>query len=128
MTTKPRRFSRPLLAALDDSQIVGIRAGARSDHRLKGIWVVVVNGRVFARSWGQKAGGWYHTFLEDPLGTLQVGERLVRIRARPARGARLYEAIERAYAIKYPTPGSARYVRGFRTERRRRTTTEFVPR
>jgi hypothetical protein len=122
------RFSRPVLAAIDQAKILGVRAGARSDHRFIGIWAVVVDGRVFARSWAQKPGGWYRTFLEDPLGTLQVGERQVRIRARPARSDRIRDAVECAYAAKYPTPGSRQYVRGFKPPRRRETTMEFVPR
>jgi hypothetical protein len=117
-----------MVAAIDESQIVGIRAGNRSDHRFIGIWAVVVNGRVFARSWSQKAGGWYRTLLEDPLGTIQVGARKVRIRAAHVRGERLRDAVERAYAKKYPTPGSAKFVRGFRTKARRDTTLEFLPR
>jgi hypothetical protein len=116
------------VAALDESKIVGVRAGARSDHRFVGVWAIVVNGRVFARSWTQKPGGWYRTLLEDPLGTLQVGKRRIRIRAIRARSERVRDAVERAYAAKYPTPGSARYVRGFRTPRRRQTTIEFLPR
>jgi hypothetical protein len=123
-----RRFSSTILAAIDESKILGIRAGARSDHRFIGIWPVVVGGRVFARSWTQKPGGWYRTFLEDPLGTMQVDDRHVRIRAVRARGERIRDAVEQAYAAKYPTPGSVKYVRGFRTERRRETTMEFVPR
>jgi len=123
-----RRFSRPIVAAIDESKILRIRAGTRPDHRFIGIWAVVVDGRVFARSWTQKPGGWYRTLLEDPLGTIQVGERQVRIRAVPTRGERIRDAVERAYAKKYPTPGSVRYVRGFRTQRRRETTMEFVPR
>jgi hypothetical protein len=123
-----RRFSGPVLAAIDESKILGIRAGARSDHRFIGIWAVVVGGRVFARSWTQKPGGWYRAFLEDPLGTIQVGERQVRIRVVAARGERIRDAVERAYAAKYPTPGSVQYVRGFRTPRRRATTLEFRPR
>lgn len=123
-----RRFSHPTVAAIDESGILGVRAGARSDHRFIGIWAVVVDGRVFARSWTQKPGGWYRTFLEDPLGTIQVGERQVRIRAVRARGERLRDAVERAYAKKYPTRGSIKYVRGFRAPRRRETTVEFVPR
>lgn len=123
-----RRFSKPILAAIDDSKIVGIRAGARTDHRFIGVWAVVLGRRVFARSWTQKPGGWYRTLLEDPLGTIQVGDRQIRFRAARARGNRIRDAVEKAYATKYPTPGSAKYVRGFRTERRRETTMEFMPR
>lgn len=123
-----RRFSAPIVSAIDDSKILGIKAGARSEHRFIGIWAVVVGGRVYVRSWTQKPGGWYRTFLDDPLGTLQVGERQRRIRAVPARGERIRDAVERAYAKKYPTPGSVKYVRGFRSPRRRETTMELLPR
>jgi hypothetical protein len=123
-----RRFSRTVIAAIDESKILGIRAGARSDHRFIGIWPVVVGGRVFARSWKQAAGGWYRTFLDDPLGAIQIGERQIRVRVVRLRSARIRDAVERAYAAKYPTPGSAKYVRGFRTLRRRETTVEFVAR
>jgi hypothetical protein len=123
-----RRFSRTVIAAINESKILGIRAGARSDHRFIGIWPVVVDGRVLARSWKQAAGGWYRTFLDDPLGVIQIGERQIRVRAIRLRSARIRDAVERAYAAKYPTPGSAKYVRGFRTSRRRETTVEFVPR
>jgi hypothetical protein len=123
-----RRFSGPIVAAIDESKILGIKAGARSDHRFIGIWAVVVGGRVYVRSWTQKPGGWYRTFLDDPLGTIQVGERQLRIRAVRARGERIRDAVERAYAKKYPTPGSVKYVRGFRSGRRRDTTMELQPR
>jgi hypothetical protein len=117
-----------MLQAIDRSKIVGIRAGARSTHRFIGIWPVVVRGRVFARSWSQTADGWYRTFLEDPRGVLQVGDREIRIQAVPARGERLRDEIEDEYARKFPTPGSMTYVRGFRRPRRRATTIEFLPR
>jgi hypothetical protein len=116
------------VAAIDHAKILGVRAGARSTHRFIGIWVVVVDGRVFARSWTLEPAGWYRTFLEDPLGTIQVGERQLRIRAMPVHSEALRDAVDAAYAQKYPTPGSAKYVRGFRTKRRRAATMEFVPR
>jgi hypothetical protein len=125
---KVRRFAHPILAAIDGSKILGVRAGRGSDHRFIGIWAVVVEGRVFARSWKQARGGWYRTLLDDPLGTLQVGEREIRVRARHARSERIRDEVERAYAEKYPTRGSQKYVRGFRTARRRDTTFEFLPR
>jgi hypothetical protein len=123
-----RAFPRSVTAAIDVSQILGIRAGLRSDHRFIGIWPVVVRGRVFGRSWSLKPGGWYRTFLEDPRGTIQIGDREIRIRAVPARSEGIRDAVERAYAEKYPTPGSRRFVRGFRTKRRREATVEFIPR
>jgi hypothetical protein len=123
-----RRFAPRVVAAIDHAKILGIRAGAKSDHRFIGVWPVVIGGRVFARSWTLKPGGWYRTFLEDPLGAIQVGEREIRVRARPVRSERIRDAVEEAYAEKYPTPGSAKYVRGFRTKRRRDATIEFLPR
>ena len=121
-------FAPRVLAAIGEAKILGVRAGASSEHRFIGIWVVVVSGRVFARSWTLKPGGWYRTLLEDPLATIQVGERQVRVRARPVRSERIRDAVDEAYAAKYPTPGSAKYVRGFRTKRRRDATMEFLPR
>jgi len=122
------RLPRSVVAAIDASKILGIRAGNRSAHRFIGIWPIVIDGRVFGRSWSLTPDGWYRAFVEDPRGAIQVGSRTIRIRAVPVRSERLRDAIERAYAEKYPTPGSRRYVRGFRTKRRREATMEFVPR
>ncbi len=131
MTDAHRKSSRlppGIVAAIDEGRVLGIRAGSRPDHRFIGIWAVVVSGRVFARSWTLKPGGWYRTLLEDPFGTIQVGERTIRVRARLVRGERIRDAVELAYARKYPTTGSMKFVRGFRTKRRRETTIEFLPR
>jgi hypothetical protein len=124
----PKRFSRSIIEALDESKIMGIRAGARSGHRFVGVWPVVVNRRLFARSWTLKPDGWYRTILDDPVGTIQVGGRELRIRAIRTRSERIRDAVERAYAEKYSTPGALKFVRGFRSRRRRDTTIEFVPR
>ncbi len=122
-----RGFSRPVVEELDAAKILGVRAGTQ--HKFTGVWVVVVDGRVFARSWGDKPTGWYRAFLEEPLGTIQTpGGREIRVRARTVRGERLLDAIDDAYADKYDTPASLKWVRGFRTQRRRATTLEFTPR
>ena len=128
MPGSARLLPRTVVTAIDASKILGIRAGSRSDHRFTGVWPIVIGGRVFARSWTQKPGGWYRSFQDDPLGVLQVGERQVRVRAIPVRSEKILDAIEDAYAEKYPTPGSRKYVRGFRTARRRAATMEFVRR
>ena len=123
---RPRGFSKPILTALNDGKIIGIRAGR--NHRFIGIWVVVVGGRVFVRPWNDKPDGWYRAFLEDSQGALTIGDREVRVRAKPVRSERLRDAVDRAYAEKYSTPGSRKYVIGFARSRRRATTTELLPR
>ena len=123
-----KQFTRPLVNAIAESKILGVRAGRPSDHRFIGIWAVVVDGRVFARSWTVSKDGWYRAFLEDPTGAIQVGTREVRVRAVPARGERIRDAVEAAYAAKYNTPGALKFVKGFRSARRRDSTMEFVPR
>ena len=120
------RFNARVIDAIDAVRYFGIRAGVRP-HRFIAIWAVVVDGRVFVRSWDARPGGWYDTLLEDPRGVLQAGERTVRVRARRVHGDRLLEAINAAYAAKYKTPGSLKYVRGFARPPRRTRTLELIP-
>lgn len=122
-----RRFPKKIVAAIRDGKILGIRAGT-GPHRIIGIWAVVVEGRVFVRSWGLKPGGWYRTFLVEPRGVIQVGDRVIRVRAVPTRSERLKRAVSLAYGEKYNTPASRKWVQGFeRAKSRRDTTTELVP-
>lgn len=121
-----RGFSKAVTAALHASKIIGLRAG-KKPHRFIGAWVVVVKDRVFVRTWDNKPEGWYQTFLKEPVGRMQIAESELRIRAKKARGERLMDAIDLAYAEKYPTPGSRKYVEGFALAHRRATTIELLP-
>src|SRR6476660_513542 len=67
-----RRFPDEIVAAIRDGKILGIRAGTEP-HRFIGIWAVVVEGRVFVRSWGIKPRSWYRTFLVEPEGAIRGG-------------------------------------------------------
>lgn len=121
-----RRFPARILAAIDESAMLRIRAGA--DHRFIGVWGVVVRRRVFIRSWNDKPRGWYRAFLDEPSGAIQIAGREISIRARPVRSEGVRDAVELGYASKYTTPASKMYVRGFKTVRRRNTTMELNPR
>lgn len=92
-----------------------------------GIWAVVVEGRVFVRSWSLKPRSWWRTFLEDPRGSLFVGEQEFPIRAIHTRSERLKDLVSQAYKAKYSTPGSIQYVKDLSRKRSRDTTTELVP-
>jgi hypothetical protein len=121
-----RRFRPDLVAAVSDDKMLMIRAGTQP-HRFIRIWAVVVERRVFVRSWSLKPRSWYRTFLEEPTGAIQLGGREVRVRAIHTRSERLKSAVDRAYLAKYNAPGSIQYARGLARADRRDTTTELVP-
>jgi len=121
-----RRFAGDTLAAIRDGKILGIRAGMRP-HRVIGIWAVVVEDRVFVRSWSLKPRSWYRTFLEEPRGAVQVSGQEIPVHALRTRNERLRDAISRAYLEKYKTPGSVKYARDLGRAKSRATTTELVP-
>lgn len=121
------RFEDDILGTVHKEKILGIRAGRESTHRVIGIWAVVVEGRLFVRSWSLKPRSWWRTFLEDPHGSLFVGEREIPIRAVQTRSERLKDLVSQAYKEKYNTPGSIQYVKEMSRKKSRETTTELVP-
>jgi hypothetical protein len=121
-----RYFPKQTLAAIHENKILGIRVGSEP-HRFIGIWAVVVEGRVFVRSWSLKPRGWYRTVLEEPRGAVQVAGREIRIRAVHTRSERVKDAVDRAYLEKYNTAGSTKIARGLGRAKCRATTTELVP-
>lgn len=127
MSTK-NRFPADLLAIIQKEKILGIRAGREPAHRIIGVWAVVVEGRVFVRSWGRNVRGWHRVFLEDPYGSLFVGKREIPIRTVQTRSERLKDRVSQAYQEKYHTPGSIQYVKDMSRKKSRDTTTELVPR
>jgi hypothetical protein len=128
MVVKPARksFPKKVVAAIRDGKILGIRAGSEP-HRFIGIWAVVVEGRVFVRSWSLKPRSWYRTFLEEPLGKINVDGKEMDIRAVQTRSERLKKAVDEAYLTKYNTPGSVKYAKDLGRRNSRDTTTELVP-
>jgi hypothetical protein len=105
---KSHRFSEALLAEFRKAKILGVRAGAT--HRYTGVWVVVVEDRVFVRSWNDKPTGWYRAFAVEPRGSVQ-----------------LRSAVSDAYAAKYDTKASQKWVLGFAEPARELATLELLP-
>ena len=122
---KDATFKKADVEALHKAKILGVRAG--TEHRYTGVWVVVVEDRVFARSWSDKPTGWFRAFKEEPNGTIQVGDREIPVRGKPVRSARIRDAVTAAFAEKYNTKGSQKWVEGFAEPERLLTTIEFVP-
>ena len=127
MTVKTR-FPKELIETIRREKIIGIRAGGDSTHRIIGIWAVVVEGRVFVRSWSRKPRSWWRTFLEDPHGLMTVGSQEIPVRAIQTKSERLKDLVSAAYKEKYNTPGSIQYVKEMSQKKSRDTTTELVQR
>lgn len=117
-----KRFAPRAAAEIAAIKYFRIRAG--DEHKFIAVWVVVVDGRVCVRSWNDKPTGWYRAFLREKTGAVQIGKREVPVRAVPVRSARLREAMDAAYSVKYTSKANRPYVLGFRN---RTATMEFVP-
>jgi hypothetical protein len=116
-----------VLTRIAEEKILGIRAGKDSAHRIIGIWAVVVEGRVFARSWGLKPRSWWRTLLDHPHGSLFVEDLEISVRTIQTRSERLKDLVSQAYREKYNTPGSVQYVKDLSHKKSRETTTELIP-
>lgn len=124
MAAQPR-FTASELAMLQKARILGVRAGA--EHRYTGVWTVVVEDRVFVRSWNNKPTGWYQALRSTGHGAISVGKTELAIATRPVRSARIRRAVSEAYAAKYDTKASEKWVVGFAEPHREATTLELVP-
>src|SRR5262245_36863772 len=123
---KDQKFPDAIIEALSNAKILGVRAGAQ--HRFTGIWVVVVDDRVFARSWSDKPTGWFRAFKTEPTGTIQVVKTEIAVHAKQVRSARIRDAVTEAFSEKYNTKASRKWVDGFAEEERKVNTVEFVRR
>ena len=122
---KNTTFADDVIEALRTAKILGVRAG--TEHRYTGVWPVVVEGRLFVRSWNDKPTGWFRAFRKDPNGTIQIAGLEIPVRARLTRSARLREAVTAAFSEKYHTKASRNWVEGFAEPARVLTTLEFIP-
>jgi hypothetical protein len=123
--SKVARFADAVIDALQNAKILGVRAG--TEHRYTGVWVVVVERRVFVRSWSDKPTGWFRAFKTHPSGLIQVGGLEIPVRGKLVRSERVRDAVTSALANKYNTKASRKWVKGFAVPARVRTTLEFVP-
>ena len=119
------KFANDIVEAARNAKILGVRAG--SEHRYTGVWVVVVENRIFVRSWNDKPTGWFRAFKKEPSGTIQIGKLEIPVRGKPVRSARIRDAVTEAFGEKYNTKGSQKWVEGFAEPERLLTTLEFVP-
>ena len=119
-------FTKSILNAVRKAQVIGIKAG-KYPHRVIAVWAVVVKNRVYIRSWSLSNHSWYTAFRENPIGELHISGRKILIRPVFVRSEPLKAEVSAAYAEKYHTAGSARFVKEMSGRKSRNTTTGLVP-
>ena len=103
-----QRFSDEILACIGQAEEVQIEPRSADGQRVGPvtIWVVVVDGDVYVRSYRGPNGRWYQALLRHPAGVLHVNGRDVPFRAvrveDQAEIARVSEAYRRKYERKWP--------------------------
>lgn len=123
---KNLKFSDRVVESFRNAKILGVRSGI--EHRYTGVWVVVVEGRPFVRSWNDKPTGWFRAFKKEPSGSVQLAELELPVQAKLIRSERIRTAVTLAFAEKYNTKGSQKWVEGFAEPTREENTFELVPR
>jgi hypothetical protein len=118
-------FPESLVEAMNKAKSIGVRAG--TEHRYTSVWVVVVERRVFVRSWNDKPTGWFRAFKQQPEGNIRIGKIEVPVSARVPRTAHIRNAVTEALREKYNNKGALKWATGFAEPSRVLTTLEFVP-
>jgi hypothetical protein len=111
---------------IKNNNLIGIKAGFDRPTFLD-IWMVVVDERIFARSWGIAENSWYSTFLQNPYGQIKCGEIIFNIQAViPTDKEVITEKINIAYLTKYNSGHNIEYAKGIVQEMHIDKTMEFI--
>lgn len=111
---------------IETHSLIGIKAGLHRETFLD-IWMIVVNDRIFARSWGLAEKSWHNTFLQDPKEQIKCGENIFNIKAIvPIDKNDLTPAINNAYLTKYNTDHNIEYAKEIIKAKHIEKTLEFI--
>lgn len=115
-----------VLEYIKTHNLIGIKAGAERPEFLE-IWMVVVQNRVFARSWGLAEKSWYNTFLKNPIGQIKCGNVIYKVQAViPEDLNQLTDEINQAYLTKYDSEHNRKYAIGIIEDQHIEKTMEFI--
>ena len=122
-----KKFTASFLECVRKRSIISLRAG--NDHpKFTGIWMVVVNDRIFGRSYYMKERSWYHTFLQEKSGEIKCGDLIVKVKGvKPEDAPEITGAINAAYEEKYSAkPNNRVWIDGLKHHDRVAHTLEFI--
>ena len=106
-----RHLDADVLARLAETEEIVLETRRKhGEIRQTPLWVVVVDGEAYIRSWHGPRGRWYHDLLRMPGAVLHVGGQTVPVRACRVEEPETLEQVSQAYLAKYNrTPYQKRY-------------------
>ena len=97
---------------LEENTLTGVKGGTARKTFLE-IWMVNVNGRIFARTWNKSKRSWYTAFLEEGIGEIRYGNITMLVSGnKPEPNRELTRAIDQAYLQRYDQPANREYAIG----------------
>ena len=123
-----KKFSTAFLKCINETQITSMRAG-KDRTKFTGIWMVVVKGRIFGRSYYGAGRSWYTAFLEGNEGDIKCGKEIIPVKGvKPTDVNTITAAINKAYEKKYLAKAyNKKWVDGLCEPERIARTMEFIP-
>lgn len=114
------------VAFINSNNLIGLKAGKARASFLE-IWMVTIDNRIFARSWGFAEKSWYATFLNDKLGQIKCGDNIFQIEAKiPTDLEDIKDKMNNQYLEKYDHGDNSIYAHGIIQEAHIAKTMEFV--
>jgi hypothetical protein len=123
-----KKFSKAFLKCISETQITSIRAG-KDREKFTGIWMVVVEDRIFGRSYYGAERSWFTTLLNEGNGDMKCGKEIVPVKGvKPKDIKTITTAINKAYEKKYLVKAyNKKWVDGLCEPERVARTMEFIP-
>lgn len=95
---------------LQQNTLTGIKGGTSRTGFLN-IWMVEVEGRVFARSWGKSERSWFTALQQEGVGEIQYGYQVLPIVGKICTDPEINKKINAAYLKRYSTPENKVYAK-----------------
>ena len=123
-----KTFSKTFLKCIRETEINSVCVG-KDRTKFTGIWMVEVEGRIFARSYYGAERSWYTAFLDGNHGAIKCKEVIINVRGeKPIDADIITEAINKAYEEKYAVKNhNKKWVNGLIESERVARTMEFIP-
>ena len=95
---------------LKQNTLTGIKGGTSRSGFLS-IWMVEVEKRVFARSWGKSERSWFTALQQEGFGEIQYGYQVLPIVGKVCTDPEMNKKINAAYLKRYSSPENSVYAK-----------------